>query len=387
MRSALPFLLFPLVIVSGSACTKRSFSAANLSVPETAPAPREVRISCPEGTRATEFKLRAVAANLSSGNRQNYDGGEGKRILAALKPDLVLIQEFNYKGNNAQAYQEFAGEVLGMDLSGTDADAHYWVEKERADKIPNGVISRFPFKAKATGDGSANALDAGEWTDASMPDRDFAWGKIDLPGNRDLLAVSVHLKASADGRNKRVAQAKNLVELVSQNAGPADFALIGGDFNTQRRNEPCVDVFTQRIEVPNAKIDLPNRRVFAGKMDVAPQGFSLSDPAAAENVTREGLRALPKVANINTNANRNSPYDWVLADLELDKFEVPVELGNAAEKIDGVDRFPQGLVFDSRSFIDLSLAPGVHRADSAAPGMQHMAVVRDFSVPYCAPTQ
>jgi hypothetical protein len=36
-----------------------------------------------------------MAANLSSGNNQSYDPGEGARIFQGLKPDIVMIQELN----------------------------------------------------------------------------------------------------------------------------------------------------------------------------------------------------------------------------------------------------------------------------------------------------
>jgi hypothetical protein len=75
----------------------------------------------------------------------------------------------------------------------------------------------------------------------------------------------------------------------------------------------------------------------------------------------------------DTNANRNKPYDWVLADEDLHRLSVPLGLG--------ARKFPHGLVFDSRTYEPLSEVAPVQRGDSGAPNMQHMAVVRDFVVP------
>ena len=49
------------------------------------------------GTRsAVAQRIRIVAGNITSGNGQNYNEGHGIRIFQGLKPDIILIQEFNY---------------------------------------------------------------------------------------------------------------------------------------------------------------------------------------------------------------------------------------------------------------------------------------------------
>jgi hypothetical protein len=73
-----------------------------------------------------------------------------------------------------------------------------------------------------------------------------------------------------------------------------------------------------------------------------------------------------------TNEPRNQTYDWVLADADLDRLEVATAIGG--------QEFPNGLVFDSRDFQPLSDVVPVQAGDSGAPGMQHMAVVRDFEI-------
>jgi hypothetical protein len=53
--------------------------------------------------------------------------------------------------------------------------------------------------------------------------------------------------------------------------------------------------------------------------------------------------------------------------------QMPVEIA--------ANRFPFGLVFDSRVYDPVSDVLPVLETDSAAVGMQHMAVVRDFLIP------
>jgi hypothetical protein len=57
----------------------------------------------------------------------------------------------------------------------------------------------------------------------------------------------------------------------------------------------------------------------------------------------------------------------------LNRHAVPVVIAGS--------RFPNGLVFDSRVFTPLGKCPPVRQGDSGLPNMQHMAVVRDFSLP------
>ena len=48
------------------------------------------------------IRLRIVAGNITSGNGQSYDPGEGTRIFRGLSLDVAMIQEFNY-GHNSPA--------------------------------------------------------------------------------------------------------------------------------------------------------------------------------------------------------------------------------------------------------------------------------------------
>lgn len=216
--------------------------------------------------------IRIVAANLTSGNEQSYSPdnsnhsnleGAGARILKALKPDIVLIQEFN----TSVPPRQWVNQTLGEE---------YAIHREEGPGIPNGIISRFPI------------VSGGEWDDPFMDNRDFAWAQIALPGGRKLWAISVHLSAKKAGT--RTQQAQALAAAIRQNVPPGDLVVIGGDFNTRQSDEACVAVLSDVVAVPH---------------DAPSDAFG----------------------NPNTNAPRNRRYDWVLAEKELDAREVPVALG------------------------------------------------------------
>ncbi len=254
--------------------------------------------------------VRIIAANLSSGNLQSWNPGHGKRILQGLKPDVVLIQEWNV-GNETDVDRRAFVDSLGPD---------YCFTIQSPANIPNGVISRFPI------------VDAGEWVDNQLTDRSFSWAQIDVPGPVDLWAVSVHLHTGG----KRPAQATALVNYVNQNVPAGAYLVIGGDFNSSSRTEPAMTTLSQVVRTA-------------------------------------GPYPVDQSNNQDTNANRNSPYDWVAVDEDLHAHQVPVVIG--------ASQFDAGLVFDSRVYQPLSDVSPVLVGDSAATGMQHMAVVKDFLLP------
>lgn len=269
-------------------------------------------------------KLRVMAANLSSGNRQSYDPGEGIRIFQGLKPDLVLIQEFNYKSNSDKDLGEFVEKAFGKGFS-------FYRENESTDSIPNGIISRHPIIA------------SGEWEDTTLPDRDFAWARIDIPGSIDLWVVSLHL--SNKSSEKRVAAAKKLVEQLKK-IPAADYVILGGDLNARSRGEEAIRVLSAVVS------------------ESAPPVDNRGDAA--------------------TNMSRSKHYDWLLADAELRPLMVPVKVrapGSTSDTPATVRSFPNGLVFDSSRFEPLSWVAPIRASDSTAPGMQHFAVIKDFLIP------
>jgi endonuclease/exonuclease/phosphatase family metal-dependent hydrolase len=263
---------------------------------------------------ADAVRIRIVASNLSSGPRQSYDAGHGARILRGLKPDITLIQEFNFGDNSEPSLRAFVTTNFGPEFV-------FFREKPGPGKIPNGVISRFPI------------LTSGIWDDQAVSNREFVFARIDIPGNRDLWVVSVHLLT--DDR-RRPAEAKALAGFIERNVPLADYLILGGDLNTDNMRDRTFLPLSAVVEIPPAL------------------------PADASGKT-------------GTNRNRGKPYDHLLADRDLHPLRTPVLIGPA--------RFEHGLIFDSRVFNPLSSVAPVQRGDSAAPNMQHMAVVRDFLVP------
>ena len=259
--------------------------------------------------------IRTVAANITSGNSQTYED-PGTRILEGLDPDIVMIQEFNVGTSSSTA------EVRAWVNTAFGADFSYF--RETYNGIPNGVISRWPI------------VSSGSWDDTTIGDRGFAWARIDIPGDKNLWVVSVHLKASSASASQRQSQAQQLVTYIEANVPADDYLLIGGDCNTYSYTEACLVTL-------------------GGIVDVS------------------APRPVDQAGDPDTNSGRSSPYDWVLAEPELDALETSVQIGSLS--------FANGLVFDSRVFSPLSLVSPVLSTDSAATNMQHMAIVRAFSVP------
>ncbi|XCN71713.1 MAG: endonuclease/exonuclease/phosphatase family protein [Candidatus Electrothrix aestuarii] len=254
-------------------------------------------------------KLRIMAANITSGNKQSYDLGHGIRIFKGFKPDVVLIQEFNYKENSQKDIKEFVSTTFGEGFQ-------YYRESDA--QIPNGVISRWPI------------LDSGKWEDSFAPNREYVWAKIDIPGNIDLWAVSLHFLT----KNSRIrkAEARELVAKIKERIPEEDYLVVGGDLNTRNVNEPALKILDEIIDL--------------GPFPEGPKGGK------------------------GTNSSRKKPYDWVFADADLNQYQVQTEVGSR--------NFPKGIIFDSRVYGPLSDVTPVERGDSAAPNMQHMAVVKDF---------
>ncbi|WP_163868271.1 lamin tail domain-containing protein [Myxococcus eversor] len=258
-------------------------------------------------------RLRVMAANLSSGNGQDYDPGHGIRIFQGTDADVVLIQEFNYLTDSAADIRSFVNTAFGSGFS-------YY--REAGAQIPNGIISRYPIIA------------SGEWDDPQVTNRDFAWARIDIPGPKDLWAVSVHLLTS--NASTRNTEAASLVSRIQANIPAGDYLVIGGDFNTSSRSEACFSTFSSVV--------------------------STASPYPAD---RNG--------NTNTNAGRNSPYDHVLVDSDLRQYQTSVVIGSSS--------FANGLVVDTRVYSPIGdLSPAVS-GDSGASGMQHMGIIKDFLIP------
>ena len=259
--------------------------------------------------------VRILAGNISSGNNQSYDEGPGNRILQGLKPDVALLQELNVGNNTAAEYRTWVNTNFGATFS-------YFCESGK--NIPNGIVSRYPI------------LSSGVWDDTQLTDREFVWARIDIPGDKNLWAISVHLKASKDSSSTRNTQATNLKAYIQSQVPAADYVVIGGDFNTYSRTEACLTTLSS-IMVTTA-------------------------PWPAD-----------QAGNTNTNASQGSPYDWVMPSSSLAARAAPLVIGSHA--------FTNGLVFDSRDYTPLSDVSPVISTDSGATNMQHMAVMRAFLMP------
>lgn len=256
--------------------------------------------------------LRAMAANLTSGNLQSYDPGHGLRLMRGVSPDVVMIQEFNYGANNAAAFRQLLDQNFGTEFSYSRGTG----------QIPNGIISRWPIVA------------SGEWQDTLSPNREFAWARIDVPGPIDLWAISVHLLTSNAG--DRNSEATALRTAIQANVPARDYVLVGGDFNTNSRSENCFNTLSTV--------------------------FVTSGPYPVDQDGNDG-----------TNANRDKPYDHVLADRDLGAHQVRTVIGSST--------YDAGLVLDSRVYTPLTEIAPAQFGDSSASNMQHMGVVKDFLIP------
>src|SRR5512140_3232344 len=94
-------------------------------------------------------RVRLMGGNLTSGNGQSYDPGEGIRIFQGTHPDVAMIQEFNYGANTAAAIRGFVDTAFGSNF-------YYYRASGSTYQIPNGVISRWPILA------------AGDWLDTPV---------------------------------------------------------------------------------------------------------------------------------------------------------------------------------------------------------------------------
>lgn len=220
---------------------------------------------------AESIALRAVAANLTSDRQQSYSPdngnhsnpeGAGARILKALQPDIVMIQEFN----TTIPARQWVNQTLGE---------KFFFVREEGMQIPNGIISRFPIAA------------SGSWDDPVLNNREFIWARVRLPGNKDLWVVSLHLHSK--GAESRSKQAAALARFIRKDIPKNALLLVGGDLNTRHTGEDCFKKLSGVVVIP-------------------------------ENPPADQL------GGIHTNAPRNRPYDWVLASEPLQKSAVAVNL-------------------------------------------------------------
>ena len=247
-----------------------------------------------------------ATANLSDNTSQAYEA-PGIRILQALKPDILAIQEFNYRTGTSQ---DLARRIFGP--------AYGFSREKGGARLPNGIISRYPVIA------------FGQWEDPYVQNRQFAWATIGIPGPKRLHVVSVHLVQNRAER--RVPEARHLLQLIRKQFPADDYVVLCGDFNVTTRGSDALAELTQWFV--------------------------------------DSHRPADQKGNENTNATRNRPYDFVLPNAALAPFHVPTVLGG--------EKFPDGLVFDSRLW---NPPPAPAEWEDTARDMQHLPVMKTFRIP------
>ena len=278
----------------------------------------------------TGVKIRFMAANTTSGTGQDYDDGKGIRMFQAMKPDIILIQEFAY----SKGLRSLVDTAFGPEF-------HYYPGS--GGNIPNGIISRYPI------------IQTGTW-DSKASDRENEWAIIDIPGDRDMLAVSVHFLRASVNEEYRIVKERILAKQKEGNY----YVVLGGDFNAKNRTSPS--------------------QILGSLLQFKKDGSNSQDKCL-------GSTTYPVDQNGNncTSAERDDPYDWILFDPDFDKFEIPVVIGERS--------YPNGHVLDSRVYDqhgELGDIPPVQAEDSwkcsGSPNcedkstvnqFQHMPVIRD----------
>ena len=269
-------------------------------------------------TGLPEVTIRAMAANLTSGNYSAYSPGHGVRIFKAVKPDIVMIQEFNW-------YRSDESDQSALKLISEAFDASYYVYRGNG-SIPNGIISRYPI------------IDAGYWKSNKQENRDWDWAVVDLPGKKELLVISVHL-----GTDTNTAEVPSLMSVLKTKIAADSkknltyFTMIGGDFN----------------------------RNYLGNKSL--KDYFRTDGPLPEDQSGDSA----------TNAARKKTLDHLFVDKDFERSEIPVVIGSRSYPNGHV--FDSRVY---KRYGELGSVTPVQGDDSGATNMQHMAVIRDFKYRY-----
>ena len=291
--------------------------------------------------------VRLMAANITSGSNQSYQPN-GIRMFKALKPDIVMIQEFNYDGSR----RDFVNEAFGEE---------FFFYKSPVGDIPNGIISRYPF------------VETGHFDDPGASDRDFAYAKIKLPNGKFLWAISAHFKYGKGDKSTRNNEAREVIAFVKRKIPTEDYFAIGGDFNTKSRTEGAINILGELF----------------GISAPWPNGYNdYSDQSTCFKCAQSGANQ-DTCFNCDwsaTSYERDDPYDWVLVDKGgLDSMQVETTYCKVSASTD-CKSFPNGLVFDSREYtqdeLDTYFSPTLitdcDRSENS--NFQHMGVIKDFEI-------
>ena len=164
-------------------------------------------------------RIKILTANLSDNTTQAYKA-PGIRLIQSLNPDIVAIQEFNYKEGNSQ---DLVHRIFGPE--------YHFIRERGGARLPNGVISRYPIEAW------------GQWPDPFVKNRSFVWATIDIPGPVPLHVISVHLVQNRASR--RPAEAAHLLELIREHFPEKDYVVLCGDMNVNSRNAKALSNLTE----------------------------------------------------------------------------------------------------------------------------------------------
>lgn len=268
--------------------------------------------------------IRVMTANLNSGvpPRSDWYRDPSINIFKGLKPDIVLIQEFNVDSKTTR--RGFINKALGVEYK-------YYCEPKIGGEwaMSNGVISRWPIKSR------------GQWNDSQLGNRSFVWAVIDIPGDIDLQVVSIHLKSgsSTSDIQTRQAEASQLKGYVESNFDDSKYIIVGGDLNLQYGTQSPIGTFSSYLDVMDHR---PRDR--NGDMDT------------------------------NSTTPRSKPYDWIMPNEKLDSYHTTIYVGSELQA------FSEGIVFDSTVFTPLSSVAPIEFSDSRAAGCTHMAVMKAFNI-------
>jgi len=197
--------------VDGDVTYSISFSAASTDPRYHANNPADIVLvnrDDDEPSIGTTYRIRMMAANTSSGNYQSYEM-PGIRMFQAMVPDIVMIQEFNYRSGSTR------------DLVDTAFGKEFYYYRGTGN-IPNGIVSRYEI------------VQSGAWPSSAYSDRNWDWAIVDIPGPRDLLVVSVHLHTDKNASEMPGLMAKIRTKQAEGNY----YVVLGGDLNTSARNAP-----------------------------------------------------------------------------------------------------------------------------------------------------
>jgi hypothetical protein len=201
-------------------------------------------------------------------------------------------------------------------------------------QIPNGVVSKYPITSH------------GYWKDPNINNRALMWAVVDIPGKKDIFAISVHLHTSpASDQTKAALVIVDEISKLKSSKPDKYYYVVGGDFN--------------------------------GETAVSSNGFGKN-----KTFYVDGPDPVDENGDEETNANGSKQYDFVLADYPLHEFQIPTVFYSSKDSTK-TKTYDDGLVFDTRvytqSVLDEYFSPA-QTSDSSASQMQHMAVVKDFLI-------